>query len=333
MPQSRAKGPPLGDYSGIVAGLPALILGPVLIERTACDIRSKNIGPLMEVARVNEPFSFGGPERRRFAMQFGYDTRPSFWQEVRSNSHLVIAAVGTAALLGVAAVALWLALPANDRQAAASPEQTIPTIPVKTTKIAPVATTVAAAAVPQAARKADQVSPTMATAQADIPALPANDPRWTSSESKPASAAPAPTQAAAEQAPDKVVAFAQPAADSDASTELAKVAAPPPPAASHPDGAQTAAIPAVQPQVPDQKPATAQGDDSPAKVKPRKAAAGSGRTLRAVTMRSAPKKGAAPIGTVPARTSVQLMGCKQWCEIVYNGKHGWIYKSYIKPGA
>ena len=86
---------------------------------------------------MKEPFSFGAPERRRFAMQFGYDMRPSFWQEVRSNSHLVIAAIGTAALLGVAAVALWLALPANDRQAAASPEQTIPTIPVKTTKIAP----------------------------------------------------------------------------------------------------------------------------------------------------------------------------------------------------
>ena len=62
---------------------------------------------------MNEPFSFGAPERRRFAMQFGYDMRPSFWQEIRSNSHLVIAAVGTAALLGVAAVALWLALPAR----------------------------------------------------------------------------------------------------------------------------------------------------------------------------------------------------------------------------
>ncbi|WP_404925094.1 hypothetical protein [Mesorhizobium sp. ORM16] len=86
-------------------------------------------------------------------MQFGYDMRPSFWQEVRSNSHLVIAAVGTAALLGVAAVALWLALPANERQAVANPEQAIPAVPVKTTKIAPAGITVAAAAVPQAARK------------------------------------------------------------------------------------------------------------------------------------------------------------------------------------
>lgn len=287
---------------------------------------------------MREPFSFGTPERRRFAMQFGYDMRPSFWQEVRSNSHLVIAAIGTAALLGVAAVALWLALPANDRQAAASPEQTIPTIPVKTTKIAPVGAAVAVAAVPQA-RKSDAVSPSVAAAEATIPALPANDPRWTGSQSKAASAAgtPAPGQVAnqAEQAPDKpTAAFAQAAADTDASTELAKVAAPTAAAGNHPDGAQTAAIPEVQPKVPAQQPAAAEGDGSQAKAKPRKvAAAGTGRILRAVTMRSGPKKNAAAIGTVPARTSVQVMNCKQWCQITYNGKTGWVYKSYIKTGA
>ena len=166
---------------------------------------------------MKEPFSFGAPERRRFAMQFGYDMRPSFWQEVRSNSHLVIAAVGTAALLGVAAVALWLALPSSEKQAAASTEQSIPTIPVKTTKISPSGTTVAvAAAVPQVERKSSKVSPAMAVAQAAIPALAANDPRWTASQAKaasaPATASPDPAAKQAEQAPDKPVAFAQPAA-------------------------------------------------------------------------------------------------------------------------
>ncbi|MER9439689.1 SH3 domain-containing protein [Mesorhizobium sp. M0618] len=274
---------------------------------------------------MREPFSFGTPERRRFAMQFGYDMRPSFWQEVRSNSHLVIAAIGTAALLGVAAVALWLALPASDRQAAASPEQTIPTVPVKTTKITPVGAAVAAAAVPQA-RKSDAIPTTVAAAQANIPALAANDPRWTGSQPKDAatSDSTAPSQAADKQA----AAFAQPAAATDAATELAKVAAPSAAAGNHPDGAQTAAIPAVQPQVP-----AAEGDDSQAKAKPRKAAAGTGRILRAVTMRSGPKKNAAAIGTVPAKTSVQVMSCKKWCQITYNGKTGWIYKSYIKTGA
>lgn len=298
----------------------------------------------MEVARVREPFSFGAPERRRFAMQFGYDMRPSFWQGVRSNSHLVIAAVGTAALLGVAAVALWLALPTSERQAAASPEQSIPAIPVKTTKVSPSGTTVTAAAVtPQAERKSSQVSPIMAAAAGNIQALAANDPRWTGAQPKAAAAAADPDQAAApsqiakqpEPLPDKTAAFAQSSTDTDATDELAKVAAPSPPAtSSNPDGAQTAGIPETQPQVPEQKPANAQGEDDAAKAKPRKvAAAGSGRILRTVTMRSAPKKGAASMGTVPARTSVQLMGCKQWCEIVYNGKHGWVYKSYVKPDA
>lgn len=288
---------------------------------------------------MREPFSFGTPERRRFAMQFGYEMRPSFWQEVRSNSHLVIAAVGTAALLGVAAVALWLALPANERQAAAAnPEQTIPAIPVKTTKIAPpgttvAGTTVAAAAAPQAAPKSNQIKPTVAVAAAAIPALSANDPRWTDSQQTPAPAPSSQTANQAEQAPAKpatAAAFAQPAADSDAATELAKVAAPPAPAPGKPDGAKTAAIPAVQPQ----QPTAAQDDESKAKAKPGKvAAAGTGRILRPVTMRSGPKKGAAAIVTVPARTSVQVMSCKQWCQIVYNGKTGWVYKSYIKPGA
>lgn len=286
---------------------------------------------------MREPFSFGVPERRRFAMQFGYDMRPSFWQEVRSNSHLVIAAVGTAALLGVAAVALWLALPTSERQAAASQEQSIPTIPVKTTKIVPAGTTVAAATVPQPARKSDQVTPTVAAAKANIQALAANDPRWTEAQPKPASAASdqaaAPDQA--EPAPDKpatAAAFAQSATDTDATAELAKVAAPAPAASSNPDGAKTAAIPQVQPQAPEQQP-SASDDGSKAKAKPRKvAAAGNGRILRAVTMRSGPKKNAAAISTVPARTSVQVMNCKQWCQIVYNGKTGWVYKSYIKTG-
>ncbi|TPK94585.1 SH3 domain-containing protein [Mesorhizobium sp. B2-4-12] len=295
----------------------------------------------MEVARVKEPFSFGAPERRRFAMQFGYDMRPSFWQEVRSNSHLVIAAIGTAALLGVAAVALWLALPASERQAVASTEQTIPANPVKTTKIAPSGTTVAAAAVPQVTHKADQVSRAVAVAEAAIPALAANDPRWTGSQAKtvsaPAPASTGPTAGKTEQPTDKtaaVAAFAQPSADKDAATELAKVAAPAPAAASNPDGAQTAAIPEVQPQIPEQQPAAAEDNGGKDKAKPHKAAAaGTGRILRPVTMRSSPKKNAAAIVTVPAKTSVQVMSCKKWCQIVYNGKTGWVYKSYIKTGA
>ena len=296
---------------------------------------------------MNEPFSFGTPERQRFTMQFGYSVRPSFWQRMQSNAHLVIAAVGTAALLGVAAVALWLCVPGSDRQvAAASAEQTVPTIPVKTTKIAPAAAAVTVAAAPQAALKANAVSPIIAARKAAIPALAANSPRWTASDPQTppdqAESQPAPSEQAAEPsaAQSTDTAFAEPAAENDASDALSKVAAPAPAdetptAAKKPgdkmDDAQTAAIPEAKPQAPDAQPAATDGAAQP---KPQKAsAAANGRILRAVTMRTSPKKGAAAITTVPAKTSVQVIGCKKWCEIVYNGKHGWVYKSYVKTGA
>jgi len=289
---------------------------------------------------VNEPFSFGTPERRRLTMQFGYDARPSFWQGLQSNAHLVIAAVGTAALLGVAAVALWLALPGNERQASASAAQAVPTIPVKTKKITPAvanaAVTVAAA--PQAARKADAVSPAVAVRQVAVQALASNDPRWSAAGAGTASAPASPAATPAEQKSTDT-AFAEPAAETDASTALSQVAASAPttgqPADAKKsddkmDGAQTAAIPEAQPQAPDTQPA----DDNaePAKPKHQKVSAANGRILRAVTMRSGPKKGASAIATVPAKASVQVMTCNKWCEIVYNGKHGWIYKSYVKSG-
>lgn len=297
---------------------------------------------------MNEPFSFGTPERRRLTMQFGYDMRPSFWQTMQSNSHLVIAAVGTAALLGVAAMGLWLCMPGSDRQAVASAAQAVPTIPVKTMKIVPAANAaVTVAAAPQAARKADAVSPAIATREANITALASNNPRWTAPgaqtppaqpEAQPASSGGG--QAASPEQKTTDTAFAEPDAENDASTALSEVAAPAP--ANDPsadakpddkDGARTAAIPETQPQVPDAQPAAA---DSAAESTPKAhkvGAAGSGRILRAVTMRSGPKKGAGAIATVPARASVQVMSCKQWCEIVYNGKRGWVYKSYVKTGA
>ncbi|WP_434721268.1 SH3 domain-containing protein [Mesorhizobium sp. RIZ17] len=297
---------------------------------------------------MNEPFSFGMPERQRFTMQFGYSVRPSFWQRMQSNAHLVIAAVGTAALLGVAAVALWLIVPGDDRQvAAASAEQTVPTVPVKTTKIAPAAAAVTvAAAAPQAAPKADAVSPAIAVRKASIPALASNSPRWTASDSKTspdqAEDQPVPSKQAADPsaAQSTDTAFAEPTAENDASDALSQVAAPAgetPAAAKKPgdkmDGAQTAAIPEAKPEVPDAQATATDGVAQPKPNPPKASAAANGRILRAVTMRSGPKKGASAITTVPAKASVQVMSCKQWCEIVYNGKHGWVYKSYVKTGA
>ncbi|MBZ9847957.1 SH3 domain-containing protein [Mesorhizobium sp. CA14] len=294
---------------------------------------------------MNEPFSFGAPERQRFTMQFGYNVRPSFWQKVQSNAHLVIAAVGTAALLGVAAVALWLCVPGTDRQVtAANAAQIVPTIPVKTTKVAPAAAAVTVATAPQAARKGDAVTPTTAAREANIPALASNNPRWTASDAKtppaPAENQPAPSKQAADTAPAQLTdtAFAEADAENDAANALSQVAgSASETAAKKPgdkmDGAQTAAIPEANPQVPDPQPAATDSSAQPEPKAQKASAAANGHVLRAVTMRSGPKKGAAAIITVPAKASVQVVNCKKWCEIVYNGKHGWVYKSYVKTGA
>ncbi|MER8482530.1 SH3 domain-containing protein [Mesorhizobium sp. M1322] len=275
---------------------------------------------------MREPFSFGAPERRRFAVQFGYDIKPRFWRQIRSNLHLVIAAFGTAALLSVAAVALWLALPADERQAVASPEQIVSSIPVKTTRIVPAAASTVAAA-QQAASKTDAVSPAVIAAKAEIPALAPNDPRWTGSEPKTTSGQMAGQAEKTADKPSAAAAFSDPAAKTKVAALLSKVAAP---NNTAPDGAQTAAIPSPKPE----EPAATQTDGTQAKVEAKKAsAADTGRILRAVTMRTGPKNNAAAIVTVPAKTSVQVMGCKKWCEIVYNGKRGWIYRSFVKTGA
>ncbi|CAH2402805.1 SH3 domain-containing protein [Mesorhizobium escarrei] len=273
---------------------------------------------------MREPFSFGAPERRRFAMQFGYDMQPRFWRQIRSNLHLVIAAFGTAALLGMAAVALWLALPASERQAVASPEQIVSSIPVKTTRIMPAAASRVAAAQPGAS-KADAISPAVVAAKAEIAALAPNDPRWTGSGPKTASGQVA-GQAEKADRPSAAAAFADPAAKTKVAALIAKVAAPTKTAT---DAAPTAAIPTPKPL-----PAATQTDGTQAKVEAKQAsAADTGRILRGVTMRTGPKNSAAAIVTIPAKTSVQVMGCKKWCQIVYNGKRGWIYKSFVKTGA
>ncbi|TCK28740.1 hypothetical protein EV667_2752 [Ancylobacter aquaticus] len=59
---------------------------------------------------------------------------------------------------------------------------------------------------------------------------------------------------------------------------------------------------------------------------------GTAVTRRPVTMRAAPKRGAAAIGTLPAGQKVDLVVCQQWCEIIVEGKRVFVYKSFIDAG-
>jgi hypothetical protein len=52
--------------------------------------------------------------------------------------------------------------------------------------------------------------------------------------------------------------------------------------------------------------------------------------VRSVTIRSKPSSRGAPIGTVPGKSAVQVISCSKWCEIVYNGKRGFVYRTFLK---
>ncbi len=93
-----------------------------------------------------------------------------------------------------------------------------------------------------------------------------------------------------------------------------KVSAPEAPIAAYAeeaDATHTAAIDAAEAVI-----------DQPGKADAR-------RVTRAVNMRSSPKKGAKVLDVVPAGSTVNVFSCDGWCQIAYDGRKGWIYKSFL----
>jgi len=60
--------------------------------------------------------------------------------------------------------------------------------------------------------------------------------------------------------------------------------------------------------------------------------AGAARVTSAVNMRSGPRKGAGVLGVVPAGSNVKVLSCDGWCQISFNGRKGWVYKSFLAAG-
>lgn len=272
-------------------------------------------------------YIFGRPRQRRLAMTFGYECRPSFWRTMRTNSHLVIAAVGTVSFLGVAGLALWLAMPSVERPAFAETAQANDSEQAG----APAGDVVAANPEPVVASESDEIAAQNAETEADIPTLKPNDIRWKdpNAPEKPTPASSSSVEAANAEANPASPTDGGPAADT-ASAQLsafaaanrAKVNGIQDHAGAKPDASETAAIPTAKPTAPADEPApVAKGNSTQ-----------DGRILQGVTMRAGPKKGAAALTTIPAKTIVQIMSCEQWCEVVYKGKRGWIYKSFVSRG-
>lgn len=54
------------------------------------------------------------------------------------------------------------------------------------------------------------------------------------------------------------------------------------------------------------------------------------RVTKYVNLRSGPNDESKVVAVVPARASVSVLDCKAWCEVVFDGKKGWIYKRFIR---
>lgn len=88
---------------------------------------------------------------------------------------------------------------------------------------------------------------------------------------------------------------------------------------------------ALRPEpAPSPKAAAQHPDKQERQAKPASGGSGKLQSVRqSVTLRSGPGKSAAAIGTIPAGTQVEVVRCEGWCEIVHQGRRGFIYKSFL----
>jgi hypothetical protein len=65
-------------------------------------------------------------------------------------------------------------------------------------------------------------------------------------------------------------------------------------------------------------------------VEAQEAAGREARVTKYVNLRSGPTDESKVVAVVPAKASVSVLDCKAWCEVVFDGKKGWIYKRFIR---
>lgn len=147
--------------------------------------------------------------------------------------------------------------------------------------------------------------------------------------------------------PVAVTAFAAPETAARSAVAAADAAPAAAPQASSPQAAapKPVALPKEAP-LPPARPAVASADAAPARAAEAEAVAddaesqsgfggdpvGTATIRSSVTMRGAPRKGAAPIGNLSAGQKVELVACHGWCEVIAEGKRGFIYKSFVNAG-
>lgn len=242
---------------------------------------------------VKMPFKLGAARQPRPATMFMKNDQVS-WRDNAPNRGLILGVLAMTALMSATAVSALFILPHMSQQSANALQSVETTVSEAKDKI----TTIVAEPTGRKNRLATSassilVSEANAAESDDMPI--AADPRWAkvvaAGATTPLEAMPAIPGA------EKIVVRDPVETEALALTETDK-----------PDTAATAAVKAIV-----QDPAK---DGSEAVIK------------RSVNMRSKP--GGAVLGVIPAKTPVELVSCTKWCEIVYKGQRGFVYKSYIQ---
>jgi hypothetical protein len=266
----------------------------------------------------------GKSKPRRVALDLHYNRRTSLWSEIAERAHLIVAAVGTVALLGMAGTAIWMVLPNDGHDDIVSVAEAAPAEPQSKSVVAdathaaqPQKVAVAANIAPsKPAPKTQQlaalgqarglapipVKAVKVAVQPDVEPLDETDPRWN----------------AGKQAAARVAAIAEDEEESKESGETVSAFAD----GEGADNSSTAAIPLAK--------MAADADAAKAEEEKVAMAGRPGSAVRSVTMRSKPSSRGTPIGTVPGKSAVQVISCSKWCEIVYNGKRGFVYRTFLK---
>jgi len=121
---------------------------------------------------------------------------------------------------------------------------------------------------------------------------------------------------------------AKPAAEVKAAPEVKSASLTPEPKA---DGAQTSSIPENKDVA--EKARATMGDVERSAAKPIDTGGSHVVVTTAVKLHASAENHSRVLMVVPAKASVQLFNCDQWCKIVYDGHEGYIYKDFVKhPG-
>lgn len=81
-----------------------------------------------------------------------------------------------------------------------------------------------------------------------------------------------------------------------------------------------------------EKPAEAAVEDNPLSPPGVGAETRTVQISKGVNMRSRPKSGSGVLTVIPKGAAVGLVDCNAWCEVVYKGQRGFIYKDFISGG-